>query len=261
MATLAGWSAGAIIAFVAAGTLVEAQNPAPQTVQPGSQPLRPMRNPGQQPNLTAAKPSPSTPAPEAAQTPQPEPPKPDWPVNNKPTPATITWDTNGLAVEANNSSLDEILKEVATRTGAKLEGRVSDERVFGSYGPGPARNVVMQLLDGTTYNVIMLGDQGEGTPREIVLSNRPTGAAPTNAQNNGGDESEYEPPEQPIPGNPPVRGAFGPPGMPPEQNQQMMEQRRAEIEQRQEQFREQQEQLQQQQQQQQPQQPPQPPQQ
>ena len=258
IATKAGWAAvAALIALVAAGAMLDAQNPAPPTVQPDSQPLRPMRNPPQRQNLTTAKPSPSTPAPEAAQTPQPEPPNPDWPVNNKPTPATITWDTNGLVVEANNSSLDEILKEVATRTGAKLEGRVSDERVFGSYGPGPARNVVMQLLDGTPYNVMMLGDQGEGTPREIVLSNRPTGAAPVNAPNNSEDETEYEQPQQPIPGIPPVRGTFGPQGMPPEQNQNLIEERRAEIEQRQEQMRQQQEQQQQQQQQQQQPQPPQ----
>jgi hypothetical protein len=188
---------------------------------------------------------------------QPQQPKPDWPVNNTPTPASITWDSQGLTVVANNSSLGEILKEVATRTGAKLDGKVSDERVFGSYGPGPARNVIMQLLDGTGYNVMMIGDQGEGTPREIELTNRPKGPAPANMQNNSEDETEYDQPQQPMPGIPPVRGAFGPQGMPPEQNQQLMEQRRAEIEQRQEQLREQQEQ--QQQLQQQPQQPPTPP--
>ena len=187
--------------------------------------------------------------------PLPEQPRPDWPVNDKPVPAKVTWDVHGLAVEANNSSLDEILKEVAAATGSKLEGKVGDERVFGSYGPGSARDVITQLLDGTSYNVLMAGDLGEGTPKEIVLSNRPTGPAPANnAQGNTEDDVEYEQPQQPIPGVPAIRNAYGPPGMPPEQNQQLMEERRAEIEQRMEQMRQQQ-----QDQQQQPQQQPNPP--
>jgi hypothetical protein len=197
-----------------------------------------------------------------AQTPPPELPKPDWPVNDKPVPAKVTWDTQGLTINATNSSLDQILNDVATDTGAKLDGKVGDERVFGSYGPGPARDIIAQLLDGTTYNVVMVGDQGAGTPREIVLSNRPSGPAPVNrnAQNNSTeDESDYEPPQQPMPGTPPMRNGFGPQGMPPDQNNPGAgEERRAEMEQRMEQLRQQQ--LEQQQQQGQPQQPPTPPQ-
>jgi hypothetical protein len=194
------------------------------------------------------------------QTPPAEPPKPDWPANDKPVAAKVTWDIHGLTVEANNSSLGEILKEVATQTGARLEGKTGDERVFGSYGPGPARDIIKQLLDGTTYNVLMVGDQGEGTPRQIVLSNRPAGPAPTgNAQNNS-EESDNEPQPQQMPGVPIVHNAFTPPGMPPEQNQPSMEERRAEIEQRRQEMRQQQMEQQQEQQQQQPQQPQPPPQ-
>ena len=252
-------AAAVVVALVASSALLDAQSPAPtpiqsdsqaarpgpQAIQPGSQAARPGANQAQAQPLVA-KPSPSTPAPPALQLTTAEQPRPDWPVNNKPAPAKITWDSHGLTVEADNSSLAEILKEVATETGAKLDGKVGDERVFGSYGPGPARDIITQLLDGTAYNVLMAGDQGEGTPRQIVLSNRPSGPAPANgAQNNNEDESEYEQPQQPIPGIPPVRNGFGAPGM-PEQNQQM-EERRAEMEQRREQL--QQQQLEQQQQQ------------
>jgi hypothetical protein len=249
-------AAATFISFVASGPLIDAQKPPQTTIQPGSQATGPAHAPAPVQNLTVAKPSPSTPAPIAAETPQPEPPKPDWPVNDKPVPAKVVWDIHGLTVEANNSSLNEILKEVAAATGARLEGKVGDDRVFGSYGPGSARDVITQLLDGTAYNVLMAGDQGEGTPREIVLSNRPSGPAPANnAQNNSEEDVEYEQPQQPIPGIPAIHNAFGAPGMPPEQNQQMMEERRAEIEQRQEEIRQQQ--LEQQQQQQQQQNPPQ----
>ncbi|MFZ0303882.1 MAG: hypothetical protein WAL75_14430 [Terracidiphilus sp.] len=248
MANLA--AAAVLVALVTSGALVRAQKLTPVTIPPGSQAVPPAQNPALKQTPNAAKPSPSTPAPTAAQMPAPEPPKPDWPVNNKPVPAKVTWDVHGLTVEANNSSLDEILKEVAAVTGARLEGKVGDDRVFGSYGPGSARDVITQLLDGTSYNVLMAGDLGEGTPKEIVLSNRPTGPAPANnAQNNSEDDVEYEQPPQPVPGIPPVRNAYGPPGMPPEQNQQQMEERRAEIEQRMQQMREQQQEQQQQQQQ------------
>ena len=33
-----------------------------------------------------------------------------------------------------------------------------DQRVFGTYGRGPARDVIAQLLDGSGYDVLMIGD-------------------------------------------------------------------------------------------------------
>jgi len=246
-------AAAVLVAFAASGAVLDAQSLAPASTPSSPQTTQPEHRPAQVQKLTAAKPSPLAPAPAAVQTPPAEPPKPDWPVNDNPVPAKVTWDTHGLTVEANNSSLGEILKEVATQTGASLEGKVGDERVFGSYGPGPAGDVITQLLDGTAYNVLMVGDQGEGTPRQIVLSNRPTGPAHTgNAQNNDEEEVDNEPPQQQMPEIPNIRNALGPRGMPPEQNQQTMEERRAEMEERRQELRQQQ--LEQQQEQQQPQQ-------
>jgi hypothetical protein len=143
-----------------------------------------------------AKPAPAIPASQAmAATSAPQvPPPPDWPVNDKPLPATVVWDSHGLRIDATNSSLEQILHDVSTDTGAKVEGMRSDERVFGTYGPGPANEVLSQLLNGSGYNVLMIGDQGEGTPRQIMLSARPTGAAPA-AHNNGresGGEEDLE---------------------------------------------------------------------
>src|ERR1700758_760018 len=74
--------------------------------------------------------------------PAPAPPAPDppkWPLNDAPSPAAVKWDSHGLQVDAPNSSLRQILDEVASTTGAKVEGLGPDERVFGEYGPGPAR--------------------------------------------------------------------------------------------------------------------------
>ncbi len=120
------------------------------------------------------------------------PPPPNWPINDKPIPATVVWDSHGLRIDAANSSLDQILKEVSTDTGAKVEGLNADQRVFGSYGPGPANEVLSQLLNGTGYNVLMIGDQGEGTPRQIVLSAKPTGPAPAASNNRNSTTNEED---------------------------------------------------------------------
>ena len=54
----------------------------------------------------------------------------------------MVWDSQGLRIEARNSSLQQILNDVSTATGAKVDGLGTDERVFGIYGPGQARDVL-----------------------------------------------------------------------------------------------------------------------
>ena len=151
----------------------------------------------------------------------PEPEAPLWPANEKPAPAAITWDSQGLHIEAANSSLQEILKEVSTVTGAKVEGFDTDERIFGAFGPGPARDVLSQLLQGSGYNILMIGDQGQGTPREIVLSSRSTAAVPATTNPTPAADEEADSDDQPV-AHPPVRPNFGP-GGPQRTPQQMME--------------------------------------
>lgn len=183
----------------------------------------------------AAKPE--QPAPTAAALPT-APPAPRWPANDKPNAAEIVWDASGLRIEASNASLQQILKQVSMLTGAKVEGMNNDERVFGAYGPGLARDVVSQLLQGSNYNVLMIGDQGQGAPRQIVLSSRSTGpaasAAPAN-QNNGDDDSDSDVDDQPQPPIPPGRTNFGPGGPPhtPQEMLQQMQQRQQEMQQNQ----------------------------
>ena len=173
---------------------------------------------------TAAAPPPVTP---------PPPPMPNWPVNDKPQPAKIAWDSHGLKVEADNSSLMQIMSDVSTATGAKVVGLNRDERVFGTYGPAPARDVLTQLLQGTGYNIIVLGNEDSRTPMQVLLTPRGGSSAPAPAANvasagGGTDEESNEPePEQPqppvAPPNPPSNG-MGQPNGPPRTPQQIMQQ-------------------------------------
>ena len=209
-----------VLALVLAHTSLPAQTPDPQA--PASTP-KPVHHKRPGPAHPAVQPTPVvTPAPETP----PEPEKPKWPAFDPAAQASVVWDSQGLRIDAANSSLQQILKDVSTATGAKVDGLTSDERIFGAYGPGQARDVLSQLLQGSGYNVIMIGDQGQGTPRQVLLSPRQAasnqGAAKPAPTNSNDDENDVEdPPPTPEPVAP-SRPNF-PPGQPPRSPQQIMQ--------------------------------------
>ena len=170
---------------------------------------------------------------EAAAVPQipPPPPPPDWPALKAAQPATVHWDGHVLSVVANNSSLQQVVKAISTATHIPVTGLASDQRLFGSYGPGTPRQVLGELLQGSGYNVLMVGGSQSGIPERVELS----------ARGGGGDAGSARPgysepmqPQQPMnPGmaqqqlQPPNLYRPQQPGMTPqqflEQRQQMMQ--------------------------------------
>lgn len=200
-------------------TFVAAQTPPPTAQQ--AKPRHRAHSAAKHPSPVAAKPTPPA---------APQPVAPNWPINDQPAPATIAWDSSGLRIDAANSSLKQILSEVSTVTGAKVEGLGSDERVFGKYGPGQLRDVLSQLLQGSGYNILMVGDQAQGAPVQIVLSARQsgkapaTGAAASQGQNDDDSaaDSEVDDQPQPMPVPPAMRPGFGP-GAPIRAPQQVIE--------------------------------------
>jgi hypothetical protein len=200
-----------LVAALGGTQMLFAQTPA--TSAPTHKPAHRHKRPAVvkvQPPAAQAAAAPATP-------PAPEVPK--WPANEKPAPASVTWDSQGLRIDAANSSLAQILQDVATATGANVEGFGADQRVFGAYGPGPARDVLSLLLQGSGYNVVMIGDQGQGTPRRIVLSSRHAGTAtaavsPAPAP---ASEEETEAEEPPQPASTSRFGPGGPRRNPPQQ--------------------------------------------
>ena len=182
----------------------------------------------------------------------PAPPPPDWPVNDQAKLAEVAWNGRDLSITAANSTLGQILHDVSVATGVKVEGLVSpqsgqgNQRVYGNYGPASARDVLAQLLEGSGYNVIMVGEQGEGTPRELVLkvqaAGGKTGGTPhanqanQNVEEDVPEEPEPEPQPEPVRQPVPVNGE---PVQPPQGGrtpQQMLQ----EIQQRQQQQQQQQ---------------------
>ncbi len=218
------------------GILFAVVTPAPTLLAAQAQPT----GAAQQASPTAAVQEHAQKAAPAQQAASTQPPAPDWPINSQPKPAAISWNKQELSIDAANSSLQQILTDVASATGASVDGITKDERIFGTFGPAPARDVLVQLLQGTGYNVMMVGDEGQGLPRQIILSTRNTAKTPqgsTRATSEEADddavpEVQYDPPPQPQPQQPPqvqqpmrpgfnpaVPGAVGNPQQPGQQPQ------------------------------------------
>jgi len=247
-------------AAIAAAVLFACQ---PLGAQTAPHPATTQPSPAAKTSSRHAKPSPAQPAMPEEQPAAAQPEMPKWPVNETPGKPAITWDSQGLKIDAANSSLHQILNDVSTATGAKVEGFGTDERVFGEYGPGQARDVISQLLHGSGYNVLLIGDQGAGTPRQIILSTRK--AASSQGQQQAFNRPTQDSPDEDVPDQPEVEEQpqqqpplinGRPPGIPPPQGppgaartpQQVLQ----ELQQRQQQMQDQQQQMQDQQQQQQP---------
>ncbi|HUZ97659.1 MAG TPA: hypothetical protein VMU57_22370 [Edaphobacter sp.] len=122
-------------------------------------------------------------------------------------PAHVTYANGQLTVAASNSSLNQILRDIARETGMKITGGVNDERVFGQYGPDVPSKVLGELLDGTGSNILLVHATA-ATPAELVLTPRLGGVTPPNP-NAYHDDPPPPRPQYPIEPEPPAnpRGA------------------------------------------------------
>src|SRR5690348_13838213 len=71
-------------------------------------------------------------------------------------PAMVEYSDGRVAVVADNSSLNEILRDIARRAGMSVKGSVLEERVFGTYGPAAPAEVLTALLKGTGSNMMVV---------------------------------------------------------------------------------------------------------
>jgi len=135
-------------------------------------------------------------------------------------PASITYNNGTLTVKTQNSSLNQILREISRKTGMSITGGVSEERVFGTYGPAPAGEVLRQLLDGTKSN--MLYQEATATaPAHLTLTARQGAVTPPNVFSAAADRSGNNEDEPVIPRSDAVRPGPQPGpsgyGQPPQQ--------------------------------------------
>jgi hypothetical protein len=158
----------------------------------------PAQSPPPAPPLAAAQTSSTLPATPATIQPEP-PPIPITPSQRPPKRAQVTYADGTLSISADNSSLNQILRQISTDTGMKITGGVTDERVFGQYGPDNPAQVLAELLNGTGSNMILVRRDGPA-PAELILTPRQGGPTPPNpnatAFNNRPEPEDT--PNQPI---------------------------------------------------------------
>ena len=86
-------------------------------------------------------------------------PVPQMPLDTmQPVAPQVSYRDGQLTIVAPNSTLADILRAVRKQTSADIEiPPTASERVVTHLGPGPARDVVAELLNGSKFNYVLLG--------------------------------------------------------------------------------------------------------
>jgi hypothetical protein len=104
------------------------------------------------------------------------------PPDQRPAIAPVVTYANGkLTIVAKNSTLSDILTAVGEKTGAAIDvPEDATERVVSELGPGPAREVVAALLNGSHFNYVMVGTETNpnSVARVILTAKTETKDAP-----------------------------------------------------------------------------------
>lgn len=112
-------------------------------------------------------------------TPAPLPPLPSGPTGPiqqvpldsiRPVAPQVSYQNGQLTIVAPNSTLGDILRAVRKQTGAEIEVPEAQDRVVTHLGPGPARDVMSELLNGSRFNYVLLGSpQNANQLTRVVL--------------------------------------------------------------------------------------------
>jgi len=88
-------------------------------------------------------------------------------------PPVVTYRDGQLTINAQNSTLAEVLKLVAEKTGAVIEVPPGSglERIVEHTGPGRAEDVLASLLNGSPFDFVIVGSpQPPHVPMQVLLS-------------------------------------------------------------------------------------------
>lgn len=92
----------------------------------------------------------------------------------------VSYQDGQLTIVAPNSTLGDILRGVRKHTSADIEiPPTASERVVTRLGPGPAREVMAELLNGSRFNYILLGSPDNANLLVRVVLVAKTGDTPT----------------------------------------------------------------------------------
>ncbi len=91
-------------------------------------------------------------------------------------PVSVSYENGMLSIHSNRATLSQVLYEVHLKTRAEvgIPAGAEREEVIVDLGPGPARDVLGALLNGSPYNFIFVGN--ELTLERVILTRRDTGS-------------------------------------------------------------------------------------
>lgn len=81
----------------------------------------------------------------------------------------VSYQNSQLTIVAPNSTLADILRAVKKQTGAEIDIPSAPERVVTHLGPGPAREVLAELLNGSRFNYVLLGSSTDNASLARVV--------------------------------------------------------------------------------------------
>ena len=95
----------------------------------------------------------------------------------------VTYRDGKLSIHAEGVTLQDTLRSVVDKTGARLDvqGVSLQEPVFVDLAPGPAREVVRELLEGSRFNYILTSPAGDASGLELVAISSRDQSAPSRA--------------------------------------------------------------------------------
>ncbi len=129
--------------------------------------------------------------------PLPNGPLPQLPMDLMPAaPPKVGFQGGLLTIVAQNSTLSDILHDIHKLTGATIDMPPNiTERVVTRLGPGAPRDVIASLLNGSTFNYVMLGSPSDpAAVTSVVLTPKPAGTQSPAVANAYQPNQGYVPP-------------------------------------------------------------------
>jgi len=111
------------------------------------------------------------------------------PANSPAQHATVRYADGLVTIQANNSSLNQILRSIMLKTGLQTTGGVNEDRVYGT--------LLINLLAGTGSNVIFVPG-GPTRPARLFLSPRNGGSMPPSPEASANPALDADPVDTPA---------------------------------------------------------------
>jgi hypothetical protein len=126
-------------------------------------------------------------------------PVPQMPLDSmQPVAPQVSYRDGQLTIVAPNSTLADVLRAVRKQTSADIEiPPTASERVATHLGPGPARDVVAELLNGSKFNYVLLGspqNSAQLTRVVLVAKSGSDNQSPTGPQGSSPNGQNMAPP-------------------------------------------------------------------